>query len=119
MYVFICIALFNSYAQHYILYFNFTDKKPEPIYIQRLLIKDYGKYWKQIGRELGMDSACLYGIDVKHAMNCNKAVSCCDTMAKKWLEEDNGATYGKLVNAIKMAQIGEMLATHVFTIFND
>jgi len=87
---------------------NFTEKKPELIHIQRLLLKGYGKYWKQIGRQLGIDSTILHGIEVKYATHCNKTVTCCFTTMKKWLEDDTNATWEKLINALKMAQIGEM-----------
>ena len=87
----------------------FTGKRPDLIYIQRLLLKDKGRYWKQIGRELGVDSASLNGIEVKYATHCNKIVSCCYATMKKWLEEDTDATWEKLINALKLIQIGEML----------
>ncbi|XP_065900440.1 uncharacterized protein [Dysidea avara] len=80
-------------------------KRPDLIYIQRLLLKDKGRYWKQIGRELGVDSASLNGIEVKYATHCNKIVSCCYATMKKWLEEDTDATWEKLINALKLIQI--------------
>jgi len=78
-----------------------------------LLLKDYGKYWKQIGRVLGIDSASLNGIEVKYATHCNKTVICCCTMMKKWLEDNTNTTWEKLINAMKMAQKGEMFNTEL------
>jgi len=77
----------------------FVGKKPEKIYIQRLVIKVYARFWKQIGRQLGIDSAVLDGIGLENATHQKTIHSCCIDMFLKWLE-DTSATWEKLLHVL-------------------
>ncbi|XP_065900447.1 uncharacterized protein [Dysidea avara] len=75
-------------------------KKPEKMYIQRLVVKTYARYWKQIGRQLGIDSAVLDSIEVENATHQKTSHSCCTNMMNKWLEKETSTTWEKLLDAI-------------------
>ena len=79
---------------------SFVGKKPEKMYIQRLVVKTYARYWKQIGRQLGIDSAVLDSIEVENATHQKTSHSCCTNMMNKWLEKETSATWEKLLDAI-------------------
>ena len=77
----------------------FAGKKPEKIYIQRLVVKTYARFWKQIGRQLGIDSTVLDGIGLENATHQKTSHSCCTNMIYKWLENTN-ATWEKLLDVL-------------------
>ena len=66
------------------------------LYIQRLVIPSYAKYWKQIGTELQLDDHSLDNIEV----NSRKVEHWCREMITQWLAVDTTATWMKLLNAI-------------------
>ena len=70
------------------------------VYIQRLVIPSYAKYWKQIGTELQLDDQSLDIIEVNCAPYPRKVELCCREMFTQWLAVDTTATWMKLLNAI-------------------
>lgn len=58
----------------------------------------YGAYWKVIGTLLGIHSGKL---DIIESDNRHSAANCCNTMLKKWLEEDTTATWGKVFTVLE------------------
>ena len=70
------------------------------LYIQRLVIPNYSKHWKQIGIELQLQSWALDNIEVNCAPYPRKVECCCTEMINQWLNIDGTATWLKLLNAI-------------------
>ena len=67
------------------------------VYIQRLVIPSYARYWKQIGTELQLNDPALDIIEANCARNVKQ---CCRDMITQWLAVDTTATWTKLLNAI-------------------
>ena len=70
------------------------------LYIQRLVIPSYAKYWKQIGTELQLDDHSLDIIEVNYSPYPRKVELCCREMITQWLAVYTTATWMKLLNAI-------------------
>ena len=58
----------------------------------------YATQWKVIGTQLGLSTAAL---DIIENDNVYKAVQCCNSMLKKWLEVDTTATWEKMFEVIE------------------
>ena len=66
--------------------------------LYRDITPHYATHWKVIGTELGLSAGAL---DIIEQDNMYKAVQCCNSMLKKWLEVDITASWEKIFKAIK------------------
>ena len=58
----------------------------------------YATHWKVIGTQLGLSTAAL---DIIEVDNMYKAVQCCNSMLKKWLEVNTTASWRNLFEVIE------------------
>ena len=62
----------------------------------------YATQWQVIGILLGLSSAVL---DIIEHDNRDKAIPCCNTMLRKWLQVDSTASWRKLFNVIELPTV--------------
>ena len=70
---------------------------PLPKDLQRYFTPQYAAHWRVIGTQLGLSTGDLEIIE----LDDRKAVPCCNSMLKKWLEMDITASWGKLFDAVE------------------
>ena len=66
--------------------------------LYQYITPQYATHWKVIGTQLGLSTAAL---DIIEVDNMHKAMQCCNSMLKKWLEVDTTASWGKLFKVIE------------------
>ena len=73
------------------------NTKPSLKDLYQYFIPQYARYWKDIGRKLGLHPTRLRTIESDHVIG---VIQCCKVMLNDWLQIDPTASWSKLFAAI-------------------
>ena len=74
---------------------------PTMLDLYNSVIEPYAAKWERLGTLLGLEYHKIENISKNNAYNPDRAVNCCCTMLKEWLDNAPSPTWGKLEDAVK------------------